>query len=302
MSDFKVGKKECIITLLIFLVIIVIAVFLLYSPLSQRFMSNKYTEENEDFSSDTDDDDTDDDDDDDDDDENEGFRNTQMYKPYVGPYAMQDTSAPSIDRIGGPQGIRGPVNEIPATFNTYPDSAAAYDLPQGTPDIQGYPLLSQVEGMPAMKNIAEESAPAEMEHIAEAEMPSRFMTRQEQRQEQQMVQPGASRMNKGMIMIDGPSQDVLRARAPPSNYYLLDDGAGGELGIQNNIFSKTCCNNGNWGYPFVLDSDPYVCSRKKDLVPSNSFGASSYSSGCLCATKQQANAIFSRGQKILEIF
>ena len=50
-------------------------------------------------------------------------------------------------------------------------------------------------------------------------------------------------------LIDGPGfekgeiDDVHQESATgiPSNYYFLDDGAGGEMSIQHNLCSKSCC-------------------------------------------------------------
>jgi hypothetical protein len=39
--------------------------------------------------------------------------------------------------------------------------------------------------------------------------------------------------------IDGVNQEIMQNI--PSNYYFLDDGANGEMSIQNNLCSKSCC-------------------------------------------------------------
>src|SRR5690606_25281763 len=40
----------------------------------------------------------------------------------------------------------------------------------------------------------------------------------------------------------------------PSNYYFLDDGAGGEMSIQHNLCSKSCC-GAQWPTPFKQKYD-----------------------------------------------
>src|SRR5690348_14416562 len=47
--------------------------------------------------------------------------------------------------------------------------------------------------------------------------------------------------------IDGVTQDTLMNI--PSNYYFLDDGADGEMSIQHNLCSKSCCSE-QWPTPF----------------------------------------------------
>ena len=56
--------------------------------------------------------------------------------------------------------------------------------------------------------------------------------------------------------VDGVSQEVRENI--PSNYYFLDDGAGGEVSIQHNLCSKSCCSE-QWPTPFKQKYDPYVC-------------------------------------------
>jgi hypothetical protein len=77
--------------------------------------------------------------------------------------------------------------------------------------------------------------------------------------------------------------------------YRLDDGAGGRMSIQHNLYSKSCCSN-QWSTPFKQKSDPYVCNNKSDFVPSNYYGNTSFQdSGCLCQTKEQAEFLYNRG-------
>jgi hypothetical protein len=83
----------------------------------------------------------------------------------------------------------------------------------------------------------------------------------------------------------------------PSNYYILDDGAGGEMSIQHNLCSKSCCSE-QWPTPFKQKYDPYVCGAKSkgDFVSSNVFCNNSFNdSGCLCLSKKQSRFLYNRG-------
>lgn len=81
----------------------------------------------------------------------------------------------------------------------------------------------------------------------------------------------------------------------PSNYYFLDDGAGGEMSIQHNLCSKSCCSD-QYPTPFKQKYDPYVCNNKSKFVPNNYYCNNSFQdSGCLCLTKQQSKFISNRG-------
>ena len=68
--------------------------------------------------------------------------------------------------------------------------------------------------------------------------------------------------------IEGVTQDSLMNI--PSNYYFLDDGADGEMSIQHNLCSKSCCSE-QWPTPFKQKYDPYVCGNKDQFVPSKIF-------------------------------
>lgn len=84
------------------------------------------------------------------------------------------------------------------------------------------------------------------------------------------------------------------ATAIPSNYYFLDDGANGELSIQHNLCSKSCCSE-QWPTPFKQKYDPYVCANKDKFVPTNITCNNSFQdSGCLCLTKSQAQSLYNR--------
>jgi hypothetical protein len=81
----------------------------------------------------------------------------------------------------------------------------------------------------------------------------------------------------------------------PSNYYFLDDGANGEMSIQHNLCSKSCCSE-QWPTPFKQKNDPYVCSNKDDFVPSNIMCNNTFQdSGCLCLSKKQGSFLYNRG-------
>ncbi len=81
----------------------------------------------------------------------------------------------------------------------------------------------------------------------------------------------------------------------PSNYYFLDDGAGGEMSIQHNLCSKSCCSE-QWQTPHRQKYDPYVCGAKDQFVPSNIFCNNSFGdAGCLCQSKKQAQFLYNRG-------
>ena len=88
----------------------------------------------------------------------------------------------------------------------------------------------------------------------------------------------------------------------PSNYYFLDDGAKGQMSIQHNLCSKSCCNE-QWPTPFKLEHDPYVCQNKDKFVSSNITCSNSFQdSGCLCLTKNQAKFMYNRGTNGRNLF
>lgn len=80
--------------------------------------------------------------------------------------------------------------------------------------------------------------------------------------------------------VDGVSQETMSNI--PSNYYFLDDGAGGEMEIQHNLCSKSCC-SAQWPTPFKQKFDPYVCGSKGDFVPSQIFCNNSFQDSGLIA-------------------
>ncbi len=86
----------------------------------------------------------------------------------------------------------------------------------------------------------------------------------------------------------------------PSNYYFLDDGAGGEMSIQHNLCSKSCCVD-QWPTPWKQKVDPYVCSARKrgELVGSNYFCSNTFQdAGCLCLSKKQGQFLYNRGKPV----
>ena len=105
-------------------------------------------------------------------------------------------------------------------------------------------------------------------------------------------------------MIDGPGFDVDVSKfdqlpdattSIPSNYYFLDDGASGEMSIQHNLCSKSCCSE-QWPTPFKNKYDPYVCGSKQKFYPSNYFCNNSFQdAGCACLSAKQTSFLYNRG-------
>jgi len=118
------------------------------------------------------------------------------------------------------------------------------------------------------------------------------------------VDPQAGTLISGPGFEKGVSGDVYQpANAKvPSNYYFLDDGADGEMSIQHNLCSRSCCAE-QWPTPFKQKYDPYVCGNKDKFVPSRIMCNNSFQdSGCLCLTKKQAKFIYNRGTNGREWF
>jgi hypothetical protein len=79
------------------------------------------------------------------------------------------------------------------------------------------------------------------------------------------------------------------------NYYLLDDGAGGQAGLHFDRCSKSCCSP-QYPTPFKMPADEAVCMNKDEYVPTNYTCNNAWDdTGCVCMTKEQANHIGSRG-------
>lgn len=105
------------------------------------------------------------------------------------------------------------------------------------------------------------------------------------------------------MLVDGPGFETGQLEGAgqpslpnvPANYYFLDDGSGGEMSIQNNLCSKSCCSE-QWPTPFKMKYDPYVCKNKSEFVPSNTFCNNSFQdAGCLCLSKKQSQFLYNRG-------
>lgn len=122
---------------------------------------------------------------------------------------------------------------------------------------------------------------------------------------QPVASPQAPQVNVTVgTLADGPGAE--RGPVPvltgvysdiPDSYYFLDDGAGGEMSVQNNLCSKSCC-SAQWPTPFKQKSDPYVCEGLKSgkYVPSRQFCNNTYQdAGCLCLTKEQGRFLYNRG-------
>ncbi len=93
-----------------------------------------------------------------------------------------------------------------------------------------------------------------------------------------------------------PPKDLIPAWG--NNYGLaddLDDGASGNMGLNYNLCSPSCC-SAQYPTPHKLAKDPLVCGREDEFVPSNMTCQNSWQNGsCLCLTKPQAAFISSRG-------
>lgn len=77
--------------------------------------------------------------------------------------------------------------------------------------------------------------------------------------------------------------------------YMLDDGANGNLALQDNMCSKSCCSP-QYPTPFPMPFDPLVCGSEQEFVPSNfTCTNSNQNVGCMCLTKEQADFLGSRG-------
>lgn len=116
-------------------------------------------------------------------------------------------------------------------------------------------------------------------------------------QDPSYVDPKAGAVMDGPGFEKGEIDDVYKEspNSIPSNYYFLDDGADGEMSIQHNLCSKSCCSE-QWPSANKMKYDPYVCQNKDKFVRSNIFCSNSYNdSGCLCLNKSQASFLYNRG-------
>lgn len=107
------------------------------------------------------------------------------------------------------------------------------------------------------------------------------------------------------IIMDGPGFEKSEVEGVsevidtiPSNYYFLDDGANGEMSIQHNLYSPSCC-SAQYPTPHRQKLNPYVCANKDKFITGggNYFGNSTFGegSGCLCMTKEQGRFLLNRG-------
>lgn len=91
-------------------------------------------------------------------------------------------------------------------------------------------------------------------------------------------------------MYDKRTQPITQAQ---SDYYLLDDGANGNLKFDYNRCSKSCCATNVWPVPFYSPDEETISG--KDYIPTNMFCSNSISNGCLCATPAQITNLRTRG-------
>ena len=91
-------------------------------------------------------------------------------------------------------------------------------------------------------------------------------------QQTPFVDPQAGTLINGPGFEKGDTDDIYQPASTsiPSNYYFLDDGADGEMSIQHNLCSKSCCVS-QWPTPFKMKYDPYVCQNKDKFVQSRIF-------------------------------
>jgi len=75
----------------------------------------------------------------------------------------------------------------------------------------------------------------------------------------------------------------------------LDDGYNGEMGLNYNMCSKSCCSP-QYPTPFELEDDKFVEAMKDKFVPNNYACNNAWNNvGCVCMTKEQHNYLESRG-------
>lgn len=79
----------------------------------------------------------------------------------------------------------------------------------------------------------------------------------------------------------------------PYNYFLLDDGYGGQSSVLSNVCSPSCCNK-QYETSVTKDamSDPNIDLTK---YASSNMTCSGGNSGCVCMTKQQQLYLENRG-------
>lgn len=119
-----------------------------------------------------------------------------------------------------------------------------------------------------------------------------------------LINPRVSSLADGPGYEVGPMDEANQSAFAniPSNYYFLDDGAGGEMSVINNLCSKSCCSE-QWPLSFKMKHDPYVCQNKDKFVPSNMFCNNSFQdAGCLCLGRNQSKFLMTRGNNGVEFF
>ena len=124
----------------------------------------------------------------------------------------------------------------------------------------------------------------------------------EGKQEDIQIKPSIYDAGSGTIM-SGPEYVPSQYMSPwyqtytgdLKNHYLLDDGEGGNAGLQFNMCSKSCCSE-QYPLPFKMPVDSAVCNSKSEFVPTNYTCNNAWQdSGCVCMTKHQADFLGSRG-------
>ncbi len=78
---------------------------------------------------------------------------------------------------------------------------------------------------------------------------------------------------------------------------ILDDGAMGNLGLNFNMCSKSCCSTGAvWPTPHSLSPDDFVLMSDKEFLPTNLTCNNGWQdSGCACVTRDQSRFLRHRG-------
>ena len=75
----------------------------------------------------------------------------------------------------------------------------------------------------------------------------------------------------------------------------LDDGYNGDMGLNYNMCSKSCCSQ-QYPPPFELEKDVMVEKMKDKFVPNNYMCNNAWNnSGCVCMTSKQRDYIEGRG-------
>ena len=154
----------------------------------------------------------------------------------------------------------------------------------------GFEVSAEAEAEKEMESFSTEEAAAE-----EAPAPNVEGEANANGEEVNMIKKPPYVDAEAGVILDGPGFEkgevsgIMQENAStiPSNYYFLDDGADGEMSIQHNLCSKSCCSE-QWPTPFKMRYSPYVCNNKDKFVPSRIFCNNSFNdSGCLCLTRRK---------------